>query len=419
MNESGHETIGESELLAKEGQLSEKTNPSSKAPTSPEPSVSDLIVWLDEIDLDAMEAEDLRWESGELSPIPTPWKYVNEQLMGGLYPGLHVFVSNTGVGKTTLAIQIGVYAATDGHPVLYISTEIKQKQMAHRIMGERLKFAWSDLQNAHFKQENYKNQERQQNKKPPPTSVAKRYEQYRKLPAIPFSLAKGISNGWNIGNLPLLAKAMKSRNHDQPGLIVLDYLQMIGNGDDRADARQRISAITNFVHDIAEEYGVAILAISSTGRDNYAQDQLIEKAGISWVGDKPVILNPDAIVGLGKESGDIEYSADTVNVLLKAGWDEHGSLENPEKNGGNQMVVFATSKFRAGSPSWCELRSSGYRFDSPQEGNTNKPVRYSQKLRDELDGNKGGQKTRKQTNTPTNPPTNPPAIPLEEEDPRA
>ena len=335
---------------------------------NPNPTVLDRLG----NNLDSLEKVTLERALGTVRPVPLPWPCAAEQLRGGLFPGLHILVSNTGIGKTTWAIQVGLHAAQAGHPVGYVSTEIKADQMLARLIGERCTVPWSDLFLGAMG----------------PERTKQVFEQARALPDIPFFLAKNVSQGWPITQLPEVAKELQEAGSEQTGLIVLDYLQMIGNGDTKAETRQRISSITNFIHDVAEEYKVAILAISSTGRANYAQSDLIKNAGISFLGggtnEKRVIQNTDAIVGLGKESGDIEYSADSVSVLLKAGWDANDSLENPQR-GGNQMIVFATPKMRVGVPSWCELRSTGYRFDSPQAVESNCAVGCSQTLHQHLE----------------------------------
>jgi hypothetical protein len=67
------------------------------------------------------------------------------------------------------------------------------------------------------------------------------------------------------------------------------------------------------------------------------------------------------LVGMGKESGDVEYSADSVMVLCREAWPDG---EPPPKGG--RHVHLAVAKLRAGQPSWCVLAFDGTRFkDAP------------------------------------------------------
>ena len=96
---------------------------------------------------------------------------------------------------------------------------------------------------------------------------------------------------------------------------------------------------------IARDLGAAVLVLSSTARANYAE----------LVNDPA--KDPGDLVGLGKESGEIEYAADGVAVLARQG----------DKPGGRVLVV---SKNRHGPLGRVDLRWSGTAFsegDAPAE----------------------------------------------------
>ena len=69
----------------------------------------------------------------------------------------------------------------------------------------------------------------------------------------------------------------------------------------------------------------------------------------------PVRAALHELVGLGKESGDVEYSADGVLVLCREPWEA-------SKPQGGKVVHLAVAKLRAGEGSWCALRFDGTVF---------------------------------------------------------
>ena len=90
-----------------------------------------------------------------------------------------------------------------------------------------------------------------------------------------------------------------TRTGAAPALIVVDYLQAMvkraATGADAPDVRERIDRFTPELRAIGEEYGAAVLAISSQNRSGYK----------------------DGGLAAMKESGDIEYNSDAVLTLSK------------------------------------------------------------------------------------------------------
>lgn len=62
---------------------------------------------------------------------------------------------------------------------------------------------------------------------------------------------------------------------------------------------------------------------------------------------------------MGKESGEIEFAADSVLVLVREPWRDG----RPPKEGTH--VWLAVAKQRVGPPTWVELRFNGHYFFKP------------------------------------------------------
>jgi len=278
----------------------------------------------------------------EAKPIPLPWTNVTKALGGGLWPGLHVLTGATGQGKTQLALQVAWAAARAEIPVLYIGLELGELDISARLLAlaegdtGRKPPMWSDLYLGNAG-----------------TRELERLETVhtQTLKEMHFRAEFGPPMGWESTNLHNRVGAMRAEFPEQtpgsrPMLVVLDYLQAIG-GDD--DLRERIGRAAYAGRAVARDFGAAVLMLSSVSRENAKRARIGSE-------DDPVV--PDEtpaseLVGMGKESGEIEYAADSVMALVSGDWDDR-KKEKP--------MHLAVAKVRAGTPSWCALDFNGSTF---------------------------------------------------------
>jgi hypothetical protein len=348
------------------------TDPSADVEEMPKPAKSEnslrpLAAIFDEA-LRRVEAR----KSGEERPVPLPWPDMAPQFGGGLWPGVHVLVAGTGAGKTAWALQVALHAAKAGIPVGYVGLELEDTQIAVRILAEETNQAWSSL---------YLGQANQ-------TAIEASKHAAKDLSALPFYVEVGRPTGWPVSELAGIVEKMRARHpiHNgarTPMLLILDFLQICGDEmrpDGRPvglDMRERIGRAAYAARDIARRHDVAVLLISSAARDKYdLLSNLSSSAGLVAEADmangkrvldatgRPIVrrrkvLAPDQYVGLGKESGEIEYAADSVTVACRYAF---------EGTAGSS-VVFVTAKGRATGPSWSELRFNGHAFsEAPSRG---------------------------------------------------
>jgi len=308
-----------------------------------------------------------RRASGEEAPIKTPWPDINDQLGGGLWPGLHVLVSGTGTGKSTWALQLGLASAKEGTPVAYIGLELDELQVALRLIGEEAGVSWSRLYTGTpIQNDSY-------------DEVAKATGVMDALSKLPLHLVTGGPMGWAPSELETVAATMRTQYPETDGagslpmLIVLDFLQIIGKEPSeraRVDLRERIGQAAYLGRRVAPKYNAVVLMISSVARDKYgivsgdlSDAGLLEPRRYADGTTRRPISKPDTLVGLGKESGEIEYAADSVNVMVRIP-DSTGDTDDWKS-----PVIFATPKHRPGGAWWCDLRFNGYRFsESPDDG---------------------------------------------------
>jgi len=331
-----------------------------------------------------------RRQRGEEKAIPLPWPSVSQQFGGGLWPGMHVLVSGTGAGKTQLALQAALHAATNGTPVAYIGLELDALQVFTRLAALQSKrVQWSALYRGECDEH----------------AIADATDAAGALSGLPLYIEEAPPHAWPVSRLETLARAVRDKYPEKvpgslPMLIVLDFLQLVGaeESNKRADLRERIGQAAYVARGIASSMNAAVLLVSSTSRANYAtaagKNQDVD-AGFEANGS---MCNASALVGLGKESGEIEYAADSVTVAVRR--------SDVTRTDNASCVVLATAKLRAGVPSFSTLAFNGTRFEEwpearalvavadPPKRNTpkrNTPKRNTAAARNAADADEAGE----------------------------
>ncbi len=282
----------------------------------------------------------------EEKPIPLPWPTLNAPLSGGLWPGLHVLVGNTAAGKTQWCLQVAIEAAQAGTPVLYIALEAGDVEFVARCLGLLAGMPWSPLY--HGRTDGLE------------TLIATHGEA---LAALPLHVQLAPPHGWDYNDLPEAVAALRATYPEttpgaRPVLVVLDFLQIVG-GPAHEDLRERIGRAAYTGRGVARTHNAAVLVASSTARTSYSTLTGKSETGKPEKAERLGEGNPARFVGLGKESGEVEYSADTVLVLTQEPW-----TDNTPPAGGT-VCHLALAKVRAGHPDWVELRFDGRRFTEP------------------------------------------------------
>jgi len=292
----------------------------------------------------------LRRADGTAKKVPMPWPAVNEALGGGLWPGLHVLTGGTGDGKSQWALQVALHAARAHVPTLYIGLELGHADMVARLLGLMLAddgqaprgVKWSDL---------YLGKNRDAL-----TYARERYG--RAMAELPLWLEVGPPYGWTADLLRERALALREQfpEKDGPGslpmLVVLDYLQVIASPPKvRQELRERIGQAAYQGRAVARDLDAAVLMLSSISREGAGtiRSEREKEKGYEGLGNG----DPGRLVGLGKESGEIEFSADTVMALCQGGFEKD-----------HTEMHLAVAKVRAGTRGWQRLDFNGGWFSA-------------------------------------------------------
>ena len=285
-----------------------------------------------------------RRAAGLEKPIPTPWPVINSAIGGGFWPGAHVVTGSTAAGKTALVVQMAVEAAYNLHPVLYVALELDSAQLIARIMSiclgktEEHPVMWSQMYLG---------------KDPQAIERCKAFAEH--LAELPIRIEEGPPGGWCASVLERRIQAMRAVYPEatKTPMVILDFLQLVGTERDarRAELRERIGTAAYAGRQAARSQQAVVIMLSSISRAASKELGLLGSKGELGSGD------PADFVGMGKESGDIEFSADTVLAMAK---------EPKSEELGPSLVHIAIAKQRAGPPAWRLLEFNGSWFSEPR-----------------------------------------------------
>ncbi len=203
-----------------------------------------------------------------------------DNMLGGLQPALHLMAGSPGLGKTTLCLQIGSKVAQQGIPVLYVTFDEVLWRLTLKAFCQMSGLTMKKYADGKFNDDEYE-------------QLKDTYERYKDILAN-LHMVEG-SSRLEAATLESLARqAMRRHSKANTCLIIIDYLQRW------ASLRQRtgefghiVATLVGELREMAFRLDAPVLVISSLTREGY---------------DDPTIKDL-------KESGELEFSADTALLL--------------------------------------------------------------------------------------------------------
>lgn len=245
-------------------------------------------------------------EAGKTLGIPTGFLDL-DAMTGGLYPGtLMVAAGRTAMGKSQFAVALTYEVAARGLPVVFFSCEMSKEEIANRLLARIALIDSAKLRDAKVEP-----------------------HQWEKLAAASSDLS---DLKVHILDLPRPSAAQMravlrrvQKQYGQIGLVVLDYIQLLGDGaDNRVNELDRI--VRDF-RDLAKEFHVPALGLAQINR------------GVEQRSNKRPLLSDI------RDCGGIEQHADVVLLLYRDSYynpssPDRGLIEiEVAKNRGNQTGV--------------------------------------------------------------------------------
>jgi replicative DNA helicase len=226
------------------------------------------------------QIEELFEQQKHITGVPSGFKDL-DNLLAGFHPGdLVILAARPSVGKTALALNIGINAAMAGSSVAIFSLEMSSEQLVQRVLCSEARINLQDVRTGYLKPEHW-------------DAI---HHALNRLSVLDF----WVDDTPAISILEVRAKARRRLRDTKQGLIVVDYLQLMQPQNRRTENRQvEIAEISRGLKILAKELGVPIIALSQLSRQVESRD------------DKRPQLSDL------RESGSIEQDADVVLFIYR------------------------------------------------------------------------------------------------------
>lgn len=232
---------------------------------------------------------------GELiTGVPTGYTDLDQMTSGLQKSDLIILAARPSMGKTALALNIGMRAAIQHDvPVAVFSLEMSMEQLMMRLLGSHGRVDLSRLRSGYLNDEDW----------------SRLYQAAEDLSRAPIY----IDDTPALSTMELRARCRRLKAQKEVGLIIVDYLQLMRSSH-RSDSReQEISDISRNLKALAKELNVPVLALSQLNRK-------VEERS-----DKRPVLSDL------RESGAIEQDADII-VFIYRDAVYNKAEDNPNRN---------------------------------------------------------------------------------------
>ncbi|HEX6937894.1 MAG TPA: replicative DNA helicase [Longimicrobiales bacterium] len=288
------------------------------------------FVWIKKILYPTFERiEQLQAAKGGITGVPSGFHDLDE-MTGGFQPGdLVILAARPSMGKTSIVVGMALHAAIAKQiPVAIFSLEMSKEQIVQRMLCHEGIVDLSRLLRGRLSDDDY-------------VRLAQAAAHLNTAPI-------WIDDTGALSVMEMRAKARRLKA-DQPnlGLIILDYIQLMGGGSGNAENRQQeVSQISRGIKTLAKELGVPIIALSQLSR---APEQRTDH--------RPQLSDL-------RESGALEQDADLVMFLYRP--ERYMTPQEAEEKGivGKSELIIA--KQRNGPTGVVELyfRKESTRFEN-------------------------------------------------------
>lgn len=286
----------------------------------------------------------LRTKTEDISGVPSGFSRLDKVTFGWQPTDLIILAARPSVGKTAFALNLARNAAlhpTQPVPDGFFSLEMSASQLVMRILSAESEIDMRKITRG--KLENYE------------------YEQLlsrgiKRLESAPIF----IDDTASLNIFEFRAKARRLVNKNKVGLIIIDYLQLMGGSVDRnMNREQEISSISRNLKSLAKELNIPIIALSQLSRavENRKESKIPQLSDL-------------------RESGAIEQDADMVMFIYRPEYHDIHANEQGESTTGEVHIRIA--KHRNGELDYIKLRAnlSIQRFEddpSDDQGSSWKP----------------------------------------------
>jgi replicative DNA helicase len=200
----------------------------------------------------------------------------------GLSPGLYLLAASTGTGKTALAGQIALHVAEQHGPVVFVSMELTDVDLAVRLVSVITNIKKEQLVAGTLPDERQR-------------EVLAAIE---RLSRCRLHMVSG--SGYTSSDVRAYALQVQAAETTKPALVVVDYVQLLRDQEGDGRMRERnVSAAVRGLKDVSGELEVPVLALVQLNRNRATRPD-----------KRPQLADL-------RESGELENTADSVLGLYR------------------------------------------------------------------------------------------------------
>ena len=235
---------------------------------------------------------------GELYGVPSGLMDLDKVLNGFQKSDLILLAARPSMGKTALALNIGLNAAGRGKVVGIFSLEMSKLQLGKRILSSTSKVESQYLNTGNLTDADFEYI----------LDAIKKLEDYRVY----------IDDTAGISLIEMRQKARRLKHERGLDMAIIDYLQLMSGSERFENRQQEISEISRGLKALARELDIPIIALSQLSRN---VELRAEK--------KPQLSDL-------RESGSLEQDADVVMFLYR---DEYYNREEEDNQNLAELII--------------------------------------------------------------------------------
>ena len=258
-----------------------------------------------------------RYREEQRGAIPTPWKHMNELLMGGLGSGdLGLIFGNPGGGKSWMLINMGAAAVMAGYNVCHYTLELSEDYVGRRYDAL---FAGVDVQLIH----QHRDVVNKIVAELPGKLIIKEFPMSKASIA---TIESHIQKCADLGN--------------KPDLIIIDYVDLLKAKRKSIDRKDEIDDIYISTKGLARELKVPIWTVSQVNRAG-AKDDVIE--GDKAAGSYNKIMIADFALSLSRKRQDKVNGTGRIHIM-KNRYGTDGMTYEAKINTSNGAIIISESE---------------------------------------------------------------------------
>ena len=194
-----------------------------------------------------IELEERLQMNGAPTGIPTGFVDFDAMTGGFQKSDLIIIAARPAMGKTALVLNLAANAAKQGAPVVVFSLEMSRNQLMMRLLSSEARVDSSRLRKGELSED----------------ELNRLHVASRTIAGYPL----GIDETGGISLMELRSRCRRWQKEHGLGMIIIDYIQLMGSSSKRADSREReIAELSGGLKALAKELKVPVIALAQLNR---------------------------------------------------------------------------------------------------------------------------------------------------------